>query len=723
MLCPPIGKIRSLLKKKKLIRTKGACIIYSGPPRVGKSTVLHRTVKNYYAVIPTLPSTPVAEKPLRIHIKKLSATRAGKKGSRWVEQTLQQEKQQLVGYSLSTDETQPKVMAADNSSGVESGASGSTTGNNESLELEAEATAAVERKVGARVYTTPSSSTDTKASKTHFPLPVNTPTFETPDDIVREALRSAAALHEDLDLLDGSIMLHILDTGGQPQFMQVLPMLYTGPSINLLVFKLNEGLEERYVIEYLSPNGETTEPGVSSYTVEEVLFQSLSSASFRAAPAATPVSARSTSSQSATIFVGTHKDKVSQQEIDSIDEALQTKLRNSTIPDNKVVKYRNPTKQPPFFSVVVPIDNTSIEDPGILLLQDLVNDVLQKQFEDYDTPLAWLMFHLCIRSTNARVLSLQQCAVIGKACGIDDEEELKLALWYLSHQCGVFRYYSEVEGLQDLVICDLQVLFDSLTGLISSAFHFQKAFNEEEVRCRETGRFPVAEVEKLLEHAQSDIPPQKLITLFEHLRILCRCTHSSGVQQYFVPCILPSYEVEIIERNSCSNAPLLLTFSCGYCPMGYFSALIVHMASSDLCSSLKWRLREGKLFRNKVSFHVGKDYDEVTLIARPTFYEVQIDRKHHLEDPLPLHKLCNEIRSTLDVALSTIKSSLNFSLQLNHHVGFYCQNPECHRVPHPAIPDGDSYGIAVCTCSKLPSQLTSKQCIWFGQVCCNFLLM
>ena len=712
--------MRSLLKKKKLIRTKGVCIIYSGPPRVGKSTVIHRTVKDYYAVIPTLPSTPVAEKPLRIHIKKLSATRAAKKGSRWVEQTLQQEKQQLVGYSLSADETQPEVMAADNPSEVESRGSGSTNGNSESVELDgssSEPTAAVETKVG--VHTVPSPTTDTKASKKHLPLPVDTPTFETPDDIVREALRSAAALHEDLDLLEGSIMLHILDTGGQPQFMQVLPMLYTGPSINLLVFKLNEGLEERYVIEYLSPDGETTEPCVSSFTVEQVLFQALSSASFRAAPAATPVSAGPTSSQSATIFVGTHKDKVSQQEIDSIDEALQTKLRNSTIPDNKVVKYRNPTKQPPSFSVVVPIDNTSIEDPGILLLQDLVNDVLQKQFDDYDTPLAWLMFHLCIRSTNARVLSLQHCAVIGKACDIDDEEELKLALWYLSHQCGVFRYYSEVEGLQDLVICDLQVLFDSLTGLISSAFHFQKAFDEEEVRFRETGRFPVVEVEKLLERAQSDIPPQKLITLFEHLRILCRCTHSSGVQEYFVPCILPSYEVEAIERSSSSYAPLLLTFSCGYCPVGYFSGLIVHMASTDLCSSLKWRLCEGKLFRNKVSFHVGKDYDEVTLIARPTFYEVQIDRKHHLEDPLPLHKVCNEIRSTLDVALSTIKSSLNCSLQLNHHVGFYCQNPECHPVPHPAIPDSDSYGIAVCSCNKLPSQLTSKQCIWFGQVWCD----
>uniref|UniRef100_A0A1X7T2P1 Uncharacterized protein n=1 Tax=Amphimedon queenslandica TaxID=400682 RepID=A0A1X7T2P1_AMPQE len=75
---------------------------------------------------------------------------------------------------------------------------------------------------------------------------------------------------------DNHTMLHIIDTGGQPEFHEILPALITGPAINLLVFKLTEDLRSRYEIIYRTSAGDS-KPYETSLTHEEVIFRSLAS--------------------------------------------------------------------------------------------------------------------------------------------------------------------------------------------------------------------------------------------------------------------------------------------------------------------------------------------------------------------------------------------------------------------------------------------------------------
>uniref|UniRef100_A0A1X7T9J7 Uncharacterized protein n=1 Tax=Amphimedon queenslandica TaxID=400682 RepID=A0A1X7T9J7_AMPQE len=75
---------------------------------------------------------------------------------------------------------------------------------------------------------------------------------------------------------DNHSMLHIIDTGGQPEFHEILPALITGPAINLLVFKLTEDLRSRYEIIYRTSTGDS-KPYETSLTHEEVIFRSLAS--------------------------------------------------------------------------------------------------------------------------------------------------------------------------------------------------------------------------------------------------------------------------------------------------------------------------------------------------------------------------------------------------------------------------------------------------------------
>ncbi len=57
----------------------------------------------------------------------------------------------------------------------------------------------------------------------------------------------------------------------------MLPALVLGPSLHLIFCKLTDDLKSRYTVSFLSPSGESTPPMESSYTVEEVILQSLSS--------------------------------------------------------------------------------------------------------------------------------------------------------------------------------------------------------------------------------------------------------------------------------------------------------------------------------------------------------------------------------------------------------------------------------------------------------------
>ncbi len=541
--------------------------------------------------------------------------------------------------------------------------------------------------------------------------------YLTLNDTLRKAATSSnpeefAELHKDCT------MLHILDTGRQPQFMEVARLLLSGPFINLLTFRLTDQFHERYEIEYVPPNGDKTNSLFSSFTLEEVLFQTLSSVSHTAAPSVSkPLQCPSVNPHSVTLLVGTHKDLVTNKDVELIDDTLQKKLKDSSLPKNKIIYYPNPDRKQEL-KLVVPIDNTSPSDHGVRLLGDLVIEVLDEHFQFTKVPVSWLMFQYGVRSTGRKVLSFHDCAIIARRYGIEDDEELRYALWFLSQQFGVFRYYPDVDD--GIVIVDVQVLFDACTYLISCSFRPLKACTDMERRFRKTGRCPIGEAEKLLQCGK-DIPPAKLMRLFECHWLLTPVEDKEGqITEYFVPTVLAGFEVESLERPSshCTEpAPLLLMFSCGFCPLGFFAALVVYLSSQKLRSELKWRLDEGNLFRNKVRFHVGDDLDEVTLIARPTLYEVWIDRKCPRRNPLSLSVVCDKIRSTVYDSIVAVKSSLTTSLRISHQTGFYCQRPDCHKVSHPAVPEGSNSEIAICSFSRLPIRLTPQQLIWFGEVC------
>ena len=71
--------------------------------------------------------------------------------------------------------------------------------------------------------------------------------FESFDKVLRRGGREQLKV-----LLEGTILMNIVDTGGQPAFLEMLPALTMGPALYLIFFRLNQELKSTYQIQYVS---------------------------------------------------------------------------------------------------------------------------------------------------------------------------------------------------------------------------------------------------------------------------------------------------------------------------------------------------------------------------------------------------------------------------------------------------------------------------------------
>ena len=185
-----------------------------------------------------------------------------------------------------------------------------------------------------------------------------------------------------------------------------------------------------------------------------------------------------------------------------------------------------------------------------------------------------------------------------------------------------------------------------------------------------------------------------------------------------MPCVLQTEDLNETTAHSLLYPPLIISFECGYCPVGVFSALVVYLLqhSQEESSTLKWKIPHGAtVYRNKVSFLVGLDLHKVTMIARPTYFEVQyecsVNQLH-----TPVHKACLYIRKAILNGLTVVIRSRNYICKTTPLVGFCALDHSVYPLPHIAMCEGENPAAMECISSKEPTELLSSHCIWFGMI-------
>jgi hypothetical protein len=350
------------------------------------------------------------------------------------------------------------------------------------------------------------------------------------------------------------------------------------------------------------------------------------------------------------------------------------------------------------------------------------------------------------------VISYEQCAHIANDCGIHSDEELKEALWFLHTKLGVIRYFHQIPELQDIIICDPQIIFSKINDLIIHTFTFERiqdAYVSETFR--KNGIFPADLIDKLSQPSDKIFTNSKLISLLKHMNVIAPIYDAhSKITHYFMACVLThadkAHDQSRVQQlpfirtlynlfgtstttSACYIPTLCISFRCGYCPKGMFSALIVDlMKPKNAVTKLQWRLVQDALYRDQVSFEVGREHHVVKIEFLITHLAISVTSSTEVGqrqqcDATKAKELCNAIRLEIERSLVVVSKTLHYGSGAGALFGFYC--PKCpdsiNRIP--AICDEDE--PIVMRCKKCgPVDLDNRNHLWFGgkMVCKNSII-
>ena len=728
---------RVMREKGKLTLNAVQCMM-SGHPRVGKSSLLSRLTGTQPSVQPDYsdatnesqalqpcsgtcasPSTGVAERIVRVTVKKVTmvVAMALQPGLEWERITFDMEaigllKSATKAHIARTSMTKPLALE----SGIESESVAGASSASDSTPAENEPQPEKSSRLGLKPFF-PFGKRKVSASSTS-----TVPGFKAPLDIFKEALKSEKWGEVEAFIKD-SLTIYFTDTGGQPEFQEVLPALISGPSLFFVVFKLIDDLNQRYRVQFVSPS-QKSRPYVSSFTVKEVLLQSLASIASTCSYASY-TSKKMVAIKPHVVLVATHEDQAAEAQIRAIQKELKETLEKTEYYRQNILVFAS--EDEPVFTV----NNISSDGRDTYKIRSIVERIAKHPSFHIEVPLPWLVSSLAFRLLQVPIISYEQCTSIASECGIDTPDELKEALWFLHHKVGFIRYFESVPELHDVVILDPQLLFDRITELISGTFTFEDVGPHDAHQFRETGIFPLRTIEDLTAQSSEYLSSAKLVTLLEYLHIIAPIRGKSGeVEKYFLPCVLSHASPKACIREEASGKvpPLFITFRCGYCPKGVFSALTVHLMSkhNNGRAKITWRLNENKVSRDRVSFSVDKALHTVSITTHCTHLEVLVQSETQASANLlqtSPHEVCDSIRQSIDEGIVTVSQALHYSCDSAFYYSFYCTHPSCTK-PHDHLAvcyDNDPIAMK-CSNRREPCDLPDNCRIWFGHPVSNLVV-
>ena len=499
--------------------------------------------------------------------------------------------------------------------------------------------------------------------------------------------------------------LYLTDSGGQPEFQELLPALVVGPCVFFVVFPLDKPLTEKYEVEYVRPNEQKCmQKYLSSLTLQEDLMRSLASiASFTYKENGT------NTIRPKVILVATFKDKVPQEE----DRRAKLDYINALVKGTDAF-HQGMIMEASETEMAFTVNNVSDVESEKDTKE--IRDAFQILADGFKVhlPSPWLIFSIRVQHEYAKdsIISKKECFEVAKECGISSKTEFEAALQFLHKQTGVLHYYKEPPELSQIVIKDPQHLLSRVNHLIEKTFTFAKT---RSTRCTENfkkGIFNRTDYERLTrEFGQSKLTPPMLLKLLEHLNVVVPL----GGDRYFMPCAIAHLgeDPPTGDTQSSTIPPLLITFKSGYCPKGLFGALIACIANRKVENCLL-NLEESKIYRDQVCFTMDKH--SLLLRVNPAYIYIKVVPYDPATPLLTLCNICNGVRELIKEHIKRACKTLHYSDNVKYHLSFECDKCCQQDTFHPAVLREDLNNRFWCIQSKKVVDVRKHCYMWLPQV-------
>ncbi|XP_065919124.1 uncharacterized protein [Dysidea avara] len=514
-------------------------------------------------------------------------------------------------------------------------------------------------------------------------------------------------------------MITILDTGGQPEYIHLLPTINIYPTITFIVHDLSKRLDDQVLVEYSQHGKHVFVPYHLSYSNMDMIKLLVSTAndSMERPPSDIPylVTTPGSKNTSYICFVGTHADTVPKDAVIETEEQLSTLVSNAKCKD--AVWYKEDGH------VLFAVDNTTAgevtEDPIANVLRTKIEEVAA-EVDVYEQPIMWMLLQLEIQEACATkqksYITVNECIKIAQDTGlISNEDEVKSLLLYY-HLLRVLIYFEGVPGLCDYVIVDQQWWFDKLSNIISSAFQQSKL----KFQAVEKLKFEGILSKELLQCIkwEDEIKEEFFLSLLVHMKIIATvATGNDNKEQYFIPFVLPTYNLEhsgiLAQYGHLQGESLLIRFHSGLIPRGLFCSLIVELIQNP---PEGWHphLSEKEIrhtFSNLISFSLPNACS-LSLFDKVSYLKVQM---RHPEDKFqfPVHNIAY---SQLVEALVQTCVHLNFDHSKLQY-GCLC---DCGKITedHIAVLPVTSQSLLYAECSSSTvyhMKLSPSHTVWLSK--------
>jgi len=549
--------------------------------------------------------------------------------------------------------------------------------------------------------------------------------------IVKSSSKSITAdqyFHDSGEVLN---IITLLDTGGQPEYIHLLPTVNIHPMVTFIIHNLSKSLEDQVLVEY-SEHGELVfEPyhlKYSNFDMIKFLMSSINDSLERRptqVPQLVTIPGKDTSSY--LCCVGTHADKVDPAVIQNIDSKLTTMVEKLNC---KASIWENKDG-----GVLFPVDNTTAgddikEDPTASLIQNKI-DKLAADKDVYELPITWMLFEVEIRqvcTNNGKAyISFKECCSIAYQTNlIPDMQEVRSALLY-HHLLGVLLYYPDVPGLHDYVIIDHQWLFDRISSIVCFTFkHSSNKFAKNNLKYN--GILTKELIQKL--QWKEELKEEYFIALLVEMNIIAPIQREDGNgEDYFIPYVLPTYATkpqsdDILSQYGClQGEPLLIQFVSNLLPRGFFCCLAVKILQQlpKGWNHLIAQKDTHHTYSNLITFTLQGAYF-LSLLDRFSYLEIQIrHQENNYYQQFPVHLA---VQDMLAKALESVCEQLNF----NHgrlQYGFLCKCGSLNEA-HIAVvtkltPPFDYY--ALCRYGSVNhTKLKHEHIVWLTQVIIAILI-
>ena len=511
-------------------------------------------------------------------------------------------------------------------------------------------------------------------------------------------------------------IITLLDSGGLPEYISLLPTLNIYPTVTFIVHNLSKALSEPVLVEY-SQKGYVFSPYHLNYCNLDMIKYLMSFASNSMKRPTFNISQQVTISNSNICLVGTHVDKVSQQEVVEVESTLNALVNNTHC---ETLVWKN-DKDKVLFSV----DNTTAGDEESVanVIRNRI-DTLAEEKETDELPITWILLVLEIQQTcfkkKTDYISFHDCVLLARETGLmSNKEEIKSVLLY-HHQLGVLTYFDEVPSLCDYVIVGHQWWLDKLNSII--CITFQEAFLIDHHAVKKLKHQGLLSKE-LLQHLEwkDDLKKEFFLSLLVHMRISAPVfTEKGGAENYFIPFMLPACSFQessqvLYQYGHLQGENLFVNFQSGVLPRGMFCSLVVELLQYPPKGWQPYFSQKGvyHTFSNLIVFQIHEGYS-LSLLDKVSYLEVQIT--HPVRDSIiPVHY---EAYTYLVYALKDVCARLNFDY-IRLQYGFTCQCGEGIENHIAVVIDPNPVSVHYAQCSinrEYFIELTSSQLAWFVPV-------